>query len=194
MLVPRHMAIGLLVLLLGLEVVVGVRGGRRHVATYTNGCGEGALHKGVMVAHPWVGHVGQGVGVVHVHREGFWRFLGCRAHVTCHGTRLLLYRAWGDGSGSGSSGCARGRRCCFLAMTLLQVARQVVTATKALGTARAEEVAATSVNYSMAAYIFAGVETPVTTLTRVLPLSDCHSGDGGTVQWWRPVIVTPELF
>lgn len=79
-------------------------------------------------------------------------------------------------------------------MTLLQVPRQVVTTTKALGTAWAKEVAATSVNNSMAAYIFAGVETPVTTLTGVLPLSDCHRRDSGTVQWWRPVIVTPELF
>lgn len=132
-----------------------------------------------MVAHSWVGHGWQVVRVVHAHgkRGATAERLGHHgvlvwAHATHHRTELFLHGTrWRTRSQQAQH--IRWFRLDLqqlLRVALLDVSREVVLSTKALGAVLAQEIFAARVNHHMPANVLAGVEAPVTVVARVFLL------------------------
>lgn len=196
MLVPRHVAVGLLLRpCRGLEVVVvWVRGLRGHVAAHRHAGGQRALHQAVGVAHPWDG-IRHGVGGVHISGEGLHGLLGNGAHVSRDRAGFLLHRALGHRSRGGhrSAGVTGGHQARLLGVALLQVAGQVISPAEALGAAGAQEVPTARVHHRVASHVFAGVETSVAALAGVLPLPHWHGHVGAAIRRGRSVNVSAQV-
>lgn len=177
MLVPWHVAVMLLlrrcrwcqVMMVGLGRLSG------HVASHTHARGQGALNKAMRLAHARdrTGHVVRGVHFPGKRLDGL---LGDRGHLSGDWAGLLFYWAHSGGARCShrSAGTAGWHQPRLLGMALLQMASQVVSAAKALGTARTQEVTASCVHHRMTAHILTCVKTAVASLTGVLPLSYWH--------------------
>lgn len=132
-----------------------------------------------MVTHPWVGHGREVVRSVHAHweRGATAERLGhhgvlVRAHTTHYRTELFLHGArWR----TSPEQAQHIRRFCLdlkqlLRVALLDVPREVVLPSKALGTVLAQEIFAPCVDHHVPANILAGVEAAVAVVAGVFLL------------------------